>query len=80
MLEENESNNSDQNSVKIAIIMTELANIKIVLGKIETALADQAKQFVTQEQLAPIKMVVYGMVAFIMTAFAGGLVALVWKM
>ena len=55
--------------VKLEFIIKELDEIK---AKLE-------KNYVTSEEFKPVKTIVYGMVALVLTTVVGGIVALVVK-
>lgn len=61
-------------AIKIAEIGRDIVYIKDKLDHIENQVGSQ---YVTKDEFEPIKRVVYGMVALILTAVVGGLIALV---
>lgn len=69
MAEETQSDN-------IAVIKNDLQYIKRDLSDIKGKLEND---YVTREEFAPIKNLVYGVVSLILVAFVGGLITLVLR-
>ena len=67
------------NDAKIAVIMTKIEFINDAIKEIKSILLDQSEKFVTKEEFAQVRNIVFGMVAIILASFIGGLVLLVWK-
>lgn len=65
-----------QDQVDLAKMSIKIDNIEVAVNTINTKLE---KEYVTQEQFAPIKSIVYGMVALILTGVVGALLALIIK-
>lgn len=57
-----------------AVVSTELGYIKAQLDKLSQVVGDG---YVTKAEFEPIKKVVYGMVALMLTSVVGGLLALI---
>lgn len=66
---------------RLAVALSNINNIKDDLGDIKASIRqvqDTLKQdYVTQKEFAPIKMILYGMVASILLAFLTAVIALV---
>ncbi len=69
-------NQSVDQVIKIAEIGRDIVYIKDKLDNIENQVGSS---YVTKDEFEPIKRVVYGMVALILTGVVGGLIALVVK-
>lgn len=63
------------------VLRTELRHLTHAVARLETAVSDGEdradKRFVTKEEFAPVRAIVYGLVALILTAVFGALIALV---
>lgn len=66
----------NDNGIKIAEIGRDLVYIKEKLSSIEIQVGSQ---YVSKDEFEPIKRVVYGLVALILTAVVGALISLVVK-
>ena len=64
----------DSNNVKLAVITNDLSYIKEKLNAVDEKVS---KNYVTKDEFAPIKQIVYGLVSLILVAVVGALVALV---
>lgn len=62
------------NQTKLAVIQTDLTYIKEKLNAVDQKVSTH---YVSKEEFEPIKKIVYGMVALILVAVVGALVALV---
>lgn len=67
----------------IAVLSTEVKNIRNDLDEIKDLLKAAANKYVSGEELEikldPIRRIVYGMTGTVLLAFIGSVVALVWK-
>lgn len=67
----------------IAVLSTEVKNIRGDLDEIKELLKSAANKYVSGEELEskldPIRRITYGMTGTILLSFIGAVVALVWK-
>ena len=63
--------------VKVAIMANDIAYIKGDIAEIKIFFKDMKLHFVSRDEFAPVRNVVYGMVGIILLAVVGALVALV---
>lgn len=74
----------------LAVNTNETANMKTSLSKIETSVSAIQADFVSrrefndrmttvEEQMSPLRKIVYGCVALILVGFMGGIIALIYK-
>lgn len=67
----------------IAVLSTEVKNIRNDLDEIKDLLKNAASKYVSGEELEtkldPIRRIVYGMTGTVLLAFIGSVVALVWR-
>lgn len=69
---------NESTDVQIAIIMTEMANIKISMGEIKSLIINQENRFVTKEEFGPFKWLIGIVITLLVTATVGGVLSLVW--
>lgn len=69
-------NNLNEIITKMAVMANDIEYIKKSLTKIDTKLEGE---YVTKTEFDPVKRIVYGLVAIVLTAVVGALVALVVK-
>lgn len=73
MVQINEQKLNTRNSNSIAVIANDISYMKQDLSDIKGKLE---KDYVTRQELDPIKKIVYGLVGLIMTGVVGGLMTL----
>lgn len=71
---EQENMTKQSEETAIAIIATTVKNIEKDVDEIKTKLE---KNYVTREEFEPVKKIVYGLVALILIAVVGAMIALV---
>lgn len=74
MAQKNQSEIITQMAVDQAVILNKITNVERRVENIEKKIESE---YVTQDQFAPVKNVVFGMVGIILTAVIGGLVGLI---
>ena len=65
-----------QEDIDLAVVDT---NVKYLVKRVDDINEILKDHYVTQDQFEPIKKIVYGMVATILVAFIGAVIALVVK-
>jgi hypothetical protein len=72
---------SERNEIQIAVMTEKVTNIEKTTTRIDSTLHDLTTQFgstyVTKSEFSPVKSVVYGLVALILTAVVGAMIYLV---
>jgi hypothetical protein len=64
-------------NIKIAVVANDVEHIKKSVDRIEKRFDNLDSQYVEKSEFEPVKKVVYGVVALILTAVIGALVGLV---
>lgn len=67
-----------EQSIELAVLATELRQIRKDLDDIKTILSKASDQFVTRSEFEPVRNLIYGIVATVLLSFIGGLTALLW--
>ena len=57
-----------KNSISIAVLQETICNIR-----------EKMKTFITDDEFAPVKKIVYGLVGAILLSFIGGVITFIWK-
>jgi len=68
-----------EQSIELAVLATELRQIRKDLDDIKGILSRSTEQFVTRAEFEPVRNLVYGIVAAVLLAFIGGLTAILWN-
>jgi hypothetical protein len=79
MAQQQRTPGEQKHDVQIAVISSDILNIKNSITKIEALLTDQSDKYVTHDQFWPVKTAVYGMIGLILTSSIGAVIALVLK-
>lgn len=74
---------SDNNAIQLAVIATEVKNIKETTIRIDNSLVGLQKQiddkYATKAEVAPLKSILYGLVSLILTAVIGAIMFMILK-
>jgi hypothetical protein len=65
--------------VTLGVIHADLKNMKEALIEIKQIIASFKSEYITKEEFAPVKAIVYALVGLVMTGFVLALIALVIK-
>ena len=65
--------------VTLGVIHADLKNMKEALIEIKQIIASFKNDYITKEEFAPVKAIVYALVGLVMTGFVLALIALVIK-
>lgn len=65
--------------VTLGVIHADLKNMKEALNEIKHIIASFKNDYITKEEFAPVKAIVYALVGLVMTGFVLALIALVIK-
>lgn len=76
---EHVSAHSQDMRITLGVIHADLNNVKDSLTELKTIIASFRQDYITKEEFAPIKAIVYSMVGLVMTGFLLALIALVYK-